>query len=94
MCVLDVMSNEPSATIGCDPGLQYCSVPVGGDLDVQRHLDVEQVLVLAEVAGHLPLGALELIIQLVDGFLRTHTRTHSTDSGGRGTGKPLEVMVG
>ena len=77
MCILDVMSNEPSATISGDPGLQYCSIPVGGDLDVQRHLDVEQVLVLAEVAGHLPLGALQLIIQLVDGLLRAHTRTHT-----------------
>lgn len=50
--------------------------PVGGDLNIKRHLDVEQVLVLTQVTSHLPLGALQFVVQLVDGLLETQEGTY------------------
>lgn len=47
-------------------------IPVCSNLNVQGHLDIEEVLVLAQVTSHLPLGALELIIQLVNCLLGKH----------------------
>uniref|UniRef100_A0A0E9XFY2 Uncharacterized protein n=1 Tax=Anguilla anguilla TaxID=7936 RepID=A0A0E9XFY2_ANGAN len=44
-------------------------LPVGGDLDVQRHLDVEQVLVLPQVLGHLVLHAVDVVLHAGDGVL-------------------------
>lgn len=50
-----------------------CGSPVGSDLNVQRHLDVQQVVVLAQVTGHFSLGAVQSGLQLLDGILHTHT---------------------
>lgn len=47
-------------------------IPVCSNLNVQGHLDIEEVLVLTQVTSHLPFGALELIIQLVNCLLRKH----------------------
>ncbi len=48
--------------------------PVCSNLNVQGHFDIEQVLVLAEVTSHLPFGALELIVQLVNCLLKTNRK--------------------
>lgn len=45
-------------------------LPVCSNLNVQGHLDIEQVLVLTQVTSHFPFGALEFIIQLVNCFLK------------------------
>lgn len=47
------------------PGL----APVGCDLDVQSHLDVEQVLVFPQMLGHLALQVPQLGVQLANGVL-------------------------
>lgn len=49
--------------------------PVGGDLNIKCHLDIKQVLVLTQVTGHLPLGALQFVVQLVDSLLQTQGGT-------------------
>lgn len=49
---------------------EFSLAPVGGDLDVQRHLDVEQVLVLSQVLRHLALQAPQFDVQLADGVLQ------------------------
>lgn len=41
-------------------------LPVSCNLDVQGHLDIEEVLVLLQVPGHLALRASQLILQFVD----------------------------
>ncbi|TNN46791.1 hypothetical protein EYF80_043002 [Liparis tanakae] len=43
--------------------------PVGGDLNLQSQLDVHQVLVLADLAGHVLLGSLEGLFQVLDAGL-------------------------
>lgn len=45
------------------------SAPVGCDLDVQSHLDVEQVLVFPQMLGHLALQVPQLGVQLANGVL-------------------------
>ena len=49
--------------------LSFQQLPVGGDLHIQRHLDVEQVLVLPEVARHLVLHVGDFRLQPGDGVL-------------------------
>ena len=46
--------------------------PVGGDLNVQRHLDIQQVLVFAQVTRHFSFGASQGDLQLLDRVLRTN----------------------
>lgn len=45
------------------------SAPVGCYLDVQGHLDIEQVLVLSQVLGHLALQVPQLGVQMAYGVL-------------------------
>ena len=45
------------------------SAPVGSDLYVQGHLDIEQVLILSQVLSHLPLQVPQLRVQVADGVL-------------------------
>lgn len=52
------------------------ALPVGSYLDIQGHLDVQQVLVLPQVPGHLGFGVAQVILQLPDGVLQ----------GGKGKG--------
>lgn len=49
---------------------EFRFTPVGGDLDVQRHLDVEEVLVLSQVLRHLALQAPQFSVQMADGVLQ------------------------
>ena len=45
------------------------SAPVGSDLYVQGHLDIEQILILSQVLGHLALQVPQLSIQVANGVL-------------------------
>ena len=51
--------------------------PVSSDLNIQSHLDIEQVLVLSELGCHFPLGVPQLGVQLLDGFLGRRGHTHT-----------------
>lgn len=51
------------------------SAPVGRDLNVQRHLDIQQVLVFTQVTGHFPFGAAQRSLQLLNGVLPTQNHT-------------------
>lgn len=44
--------------------------PVSSDLNIQGHFDVQQVLVLTQMTGHLTLGAAEGRLKLLDGLLQ------------------------
>ena len=46
--------------------LSFQELPVGGDLNVQRQLDVHELLVLAHLPSHVLLGTLEGILQVLD----------------------------
>ncbi len=48
---------------------QFWVWPVGCDLDVQRHLDVQQVLVFTQMTGHLTFGAPQSRFQLLNSVL-------------------------
>lgn len=39
-------------------------LPIRGDLNIERHLDVEKVLVLSQVARHLLLRLVDILLQL------------------------------
>ena len=55
---------EPTASLCPSPALLALQqLPVGGNLHVQGHFDIEQVLVLAQVAGHLILEVSDLLLQ-------------------------------
>lgn len=45
------------------------SAPVGSYLYVQGHLDIEQVLILSQVLGHLSLQVPQLSIQVANSVL-------------------------
>lgn len=51
--------------------------PVSCDLDVQGHLHIEQVLVVSQLGWHLPLSTSQLVVQLLDGFLKWYTHVWS-----------------
>ena len=61
----------------CPCGMRYMEYhiilqtdsPVGSDLSIQSHLDIEQILVFPEVVRHLPLHSLQLAVQLMDHLL-------------------------
>lgn len=58
--------------------LSFQKLPVGGDLDVQRQLDIHELLVLAELAGHVLLGSLKCLLQVLNttfGLLHSHLTT-------------------
>lgn len=48
-------------------------VPVGCNLDVESHFDIEQVLVLPKVTCHLTLGVPQVVLQLPNAILRKDT---------------------
>lgn len=49
------------------------SLPVSCNLNVQRHLDIQQILVLPQVTSHLTLSGPQLILQLGHAVLKTYT---------------------
>lgn len=55
------------------------TVPVRSDFYIQSHLDVEEVLIFAQMTSHFPLCAPKLIFQLLDGVLK-QTQRVSLDS--------------
>lgn len=48
---------------------QHFPAPVGSYLDIQGHLDIEEVLVLPQVLSHLTLQVPQLSIQVANGIL-------------------------
>lgn len=66
-----VSQQAPTAVRRTAPG-PVCRkpVPVSCNLDVQGHLDVEEILVLSQMTGHFPLRSPKLIFQLLDGVLK------------------------
>ena len=51
--------------------LSFQQLPVGGNLDVQGHLDIEEVLILTKVAGHLVLHVMNVVLQTGNSVLVT-----------------------
>ncbi|KAF3857061.1 hypothetical protein F7725_008920 [Dissostichus mawsoni] len=71
-CPLVVRSGDSSSCPPTSPALlSFQQLPVGGDLHVQRHLDVEQILVFSEVSRHLVLHVGDLRLQPSDVVLET-----------------------
>jgi len=58
-------------------------IPIGSNFNIQGHFDVKQILVLAELSCHLPLGVSQLIVKLLDGFLQ-QTESLGAMQGGKG----------
>ncbi len=59
------------STSGSPALLSLQQLPVGGDLDIQGQLDVEEVLVLLQVSRHLLLQCLDLLLKMVHRILVT-----------------------
>lgn len=49
--------------------LSFQQLPIGGDLHIQGHLNVEQVLIFSQVTRHLILHVRDLRLQPGDGVL-------------------------
>lgn len=64
--VMSLLVKRESSHSAC-PLIQ--SAPVGSYLYVQGHLDVEQVLILSQVLGHLTLQVPQLSIQVANSVL-------------------------
>lgn len=60
----------PRKNTRATPKAPWPTSPVSGNLNIQSHLDIEQVLIFSELGSHLPLGVPQLGVQLLDSFLR------------------------
>lgn len=54
--------------------------PISSNLDIESHLHIQQLLVVFQLAGHLPFGGFQLIVQLIDGLLQSdNTQLHRSN---------------
>lgn len=64
---IDVLSTPPESTPKSPPLLLALQqLAVGGDLDVQRQLEVHQLLVFADLSRHVLLGPPQGVLHLAD----------------------------
>lgn len=72
-CLYLLVESNPTTLPGSPALLSLQQLPVGGDLDIQGQLDVEKVLVLLQVSGHLLLQRVDVLLQTAHCILVTRS---------------------
>lgn len=66
MNALATLGNRTEEPFALPVLLPFQQFPVGGDLNVQSQLDVHELLVLTDLAGHILFGSLQGVLQVLD----------------------------